>query len=242
MNRAYHKWYSTELQRDMEMLVFGDRGAKVIFFPTRRAHFYDYENWEVIEALRSQIESGFLHVFCVDSIDAESFYSTVLMPDERILRHLQYEKYILNEVIPFANNQNHNPSTIVAGCSLGAYHAMNIAFRHPHFFNKVVCMSGRYDLTKTVGSFLDLFYGYMDDNIYSSMPSRYVPNMTDTWQIEAIQRLKVIIAIGQEDAFLSDNLQLNQALYNKHINHEFIVWEGEAHKPEQWKTMVQLYF
>jgi esterase/lipase superfamily enzyme len=82
----------------------------------------------------------------------------------------------------------------------------------------------------------------MDENIYLSMPSRYVPNMTETWQIEAIQKLKIIIAIGQEDTFLNDNLQLNQALYNKQIDHEFIIWEGEAHKPEQWKTMVQLYF
>jgi len=242
MNRAYHKWFSTELQRDMEMLVFGDRGAKVIFFPTRRAHFYDYENWEVIEALRRHIESGFLHVFCVDSADAESFYSTVLLPDERILRHMQYERYILNEVIPFANNQNNNPNTIVAGCSLGAYHALNIAFRNPTYFTKVVAMSGRYDLTKQVGTFLDLFYGYMDENVYLNMPTRYIPNLNEPILIEAIKNLKIIIAIGQDDAFFPDNLILSKSLGEKQINHELIVWEGEAHKPEQWKTMVQLYF
>lgn len=241
MNRAYHKWFSTELQRDMELLVFGDRGAKVIFFPTRKAHFYDYENWEVIEALRRHIESGFLHVFCVDSIDAESFYSTVLMPDQRILRHMQYEKYILNEVIPFANHQNNNPSTIVAGCSLGAYHALNIAFRNPGCFTKVVGMSGRYDLTKTVSSFLDLFYGYMDENVYLNMPTRYMPNLNDAHQIAAIKKMNITIAIGKEDAFLPDNLALSQSLHNKGIAHELILWEGEAHKPEQWKTMVQLY-
>jgi hypothetical protein len=35
MHREYHRWFSQRLQRDMEMLVFGHAGAKVIVFPTR---------------------------------------------------------------------------------------------------------------------------------------------------------------------------------------------------------------
>ena len=44
MNREYHKWFSPSLGRDMELLIFGDAGEPVIFFPTRTAHFYDYED------------------------------------------------------------------------------------------------------------------------------------------------------------------------------------------------------
>lgn len=242
MNRAYHKWFSTALQRDMELLAFGDRGKKVLFFPTRRAHFYDYENWGVISALTHQIESGQLHVICVDSIDAESFYSHTLSPGDRIIRHMQYEKYILEEVIPFVNKQNQSNHLMVAGCSLGAYHALNLAFRFPHLFEKAVGMSGRYDLTQAMGTFKDLFHGYVDENVYLNMPNRYIPHLFDLDYLEAIRKLKIILAVGETDAFLEDNRFLSQTLKEKGIDHEFNIWTGEAHNPDQWKQMVQLYF
>src|SRR3954470_24503536 len=146
MNREYHKWFSPELKRDMELLVFGHAGTPVLFFPTRTARFYDYENWKVIDAISGKIDNGNLQVYCVDSIDIETFYCACSHPSQRILRHLQYERYILDEVIPFIKSNNPNDSLISAGCSLGAYHAVNLALRYPHLFCKVVAMSGRYDL------------------------------------------------------------------------------------------------
>ena len=92
MNREYHKWFSPNLQRDMELLIFGHTGDPVLFFPTRTAHFFDYEDWGVIEALRRKIEAGSIQVWCLDSVDKDSFYAKELHPAERILRHLQFEK------------------------------------------------------------------------------------------------------------------------------------------------------
>jgi esterase/lipase superfamily enzyme len=94
MNREYHKWFSPHLQRDMELLIFGHTGDPVLFFPTRTARFFDYEDWGVIEALRRKIEAGSIQVWCLDSVDKDSFYSKDLHPAERILRHLQFEKYV----------------------------------------------------------------------------------------------------------------------------------------------------
>src|SRR5690349_10551699 len=67
VHREYHKWNSICLHRDMELLVFGQAGTPVVFFPTRTARFYDYENWKVIEAMRHRIERGDLQIYCVDS-------------------------------------------------------------------------------------------------------------------------------------------------------------------------------
>ena len=39
MNREYHRWYSHRLGRDMELLIFGHAGAKVLVFPTRALPF-----------------------------------------------------------------------------------------------------------------------------------------------------------------------------------------------------------
>ena len=74
MQREYHKWWSEQLQKDMELLVFGHAGAKVLVFPTRDGRFYEYENLGIVESLRYKIEQGWLQLYCVDSVYAESFY------------------------------------------------------------------------------------------------------------------------------------------------------------------------
>jgi esterase/lipase superfamily enzyme len=129
----------------MELLVFGHAGEPVLFFPTRTAHFYDYEDWLVIEALRRKIEAGSLQIYCLDSIDKESFYAKDIPPAARIERHLQYEKYVLKEVLDLVRKRTSYRTFVAAGCSLGAYHAANLAFKHPSLFHKMVGLSGRYD-------------------------------------------------------------------------------------------------
>lgn len=74
MNREYHKWWSPRLNREMELLVFGHAGAKVLVFPTRDGRFFEYENLGMTEVLRPKIEAGHLQLFCVDAIYDESFY------------------------------------------------------------------------------------------------------------------------------------------------------------------------
>jgi len=241
MKREYHKWFSPHLKKDMELLVFGHAGAPVLFFPTRTARFYDYENWKIITSLVDKIENGYLHIYCVDSNDLESFYCSGEPPCQRILRHLDYEAYILKEVLPLVYYQNKNRFIIAAGCSLGAYHAMNIALRHPHLFGKVVGLSGRYDLTIGTNEFSDLFDGYRDENVYMNMPTHYMPNLNDPALLDQIRRLDIIMAIGKMDPFLPNNKHLHQILLDKHINNRLDVWEGEAHRSKYWRQMVPWY-
>lgn len=240
MERAYHKWFSPMLGKEMELLVFGGRGVPVIFFPTRGARFYDFENWKVIEAMRPKIEAGELHILCVDSIDNESFYSDA-SPEDRILRHLDYENYILKEVIPFIKKINPEKRLISAGCSLGGYHAVNIAFRHPSLFTKVVGMSARYDLTVSLPFFKDLFDGYFSDTIYYNMPTRFIAMLSDKRILRRLRKLEIILVIGQEDSFLENNKELSSALKNLKVAHDFFIWNEEAHRPRYWREMVKLY-
>src|SRR5581483_7929087 len=118
MTRKYYKWFSPSLYRHMELLVFGHAGASVLFFPTRTARFYDYENWKIVASLQDKIEQGELQLFCVDSVDAESFYASIPAAD-KIKRHLQYERYILQEVLPLIMFRKNFTFLTAAGCSLG---------------------------------------------------------------------------------------------------------------------------
>lgn len=242
MKREYHKWYSPNLNRDMELLVFGYAGPKVLFFPPRMGRFYDYENWKIIANLEQKIKLGELQVFCVDSVDLESFYNTFKDPGYRINRHIKYENYVIEEVLELANLINPNKNIISAGCSLGAYHAVNIAMRHPNLFTKVVGMSGRYDLTKSCGYFKDLFNGFHNDFIYYNMPNQFLKNLTDPNLISQIKALEIILAIGKQDSFLESNYKLSNILNEKAISHQLFEWDEEAHKAYYWQDMVQIYF
>ncbi|MGF1924781.1 MAG: esterase family protein, partial [Bacteroidia bacterium] len=179
MKREYHKWFSSRLDRDMELLIFGHAGTAILFFPTRMARFFDYENWGIIEALKERIGRGELQIFCVDSIDGESFYNGNEHPDVRIARHAQYEFYIINEVIPLIYKENGGAFIETAGCSMGAYHALNFAMKYPWLFRRAIGLSGRYDLTKNFGNFKDLLDGHNNEAVYFSMPLQFVPNLAD---------------------------------------------------------------
>jgi esterase/lipase superfamily enzyme len=241
MKREYHKWYSPNLEKEMELLVFGYAGTKVLFFPPRMGRFYDYENWHVVASLEEKINDGELQVYCVDSVDIESFYNNFSHPGYRMYRHSQYERYIIEEVVPLANKINYNSNLISAGCSLGAYHAINIAMRHPHLFCKVVGMSGRYDLTESKGYFQDLLSGYHTDSVYFNMPTQYLKNLSDPVIIEKLHEMDIILAVGKEDLFLASNFLLSGILRRKGISHNLYEWDEEAHKAFYWRKMVQIY-
>ena len=241
MKREYHKWFSNYLGRDMELLVFGHAGDPVLFFPTRTARFYDYEDWQVIDAMRKKIDAGSIQVYCLDSVDRESFYAKDLHPAQRIVRHLDYEKYILEEVIPLVQQFNPHPTLTAAGCSLGAYHAANIAFKYPTLFHKMVGLSGRYDLTTSMEFFDDLFEGYIDETVYFNMPGRFIPNLTDQKLIADLKAMEIIFVVGEKDVFLENNKALSNALWAKGIWNALHLWDGESHKARYWRHMVQLY-
>ncbi len=241
MNREYHKWFSPNLRRTMELLVFGHGGVKVLFFPTRTARFYDYEDWRVIESIQHFIDSGAIQVYCVDSIDQESFYCFWAHPKGRIQRHVEYESYLLEEVMPFANKKNDDLRWMSMGCSMGAYHAVNLAFKHPHLFYKVVALSGRYDLTTNIGMFIDLMDGYYSDAVYYNSPSHFVPNIQESDQLEALRKLDITIVCGTEDVFIQNNREFSQTLWNKGIDHKFYEWDGLVHKAKYWRQMLPMY-
>lgn len=241
MRREYHVWWSARLQRDMELLVFGHSGARVIVFPTRGGRFYDYENWGLVRALGDTVAAGQLQLFCVDSIDYESLYAQHLPPWARIARHAQYEGYITEEVIPFSLRLNPSPYLIAHGCSLGAYHAVNLAFRHPQHVHKVVALSGRYDLTTPICNYRNLFDGHYDETIYYHTPCHFITGLSDAELLAALRRMEVVLVVGEDDVFRENNRQFSQMLWEKGIWHALHIWAGEAHCARDWRKMVRHY-
>lgn len=241
MNREYHRWYSPHLGRDMELLVFGHAGPKAVVFPTRDGRFYEYEDLGLVATLGDKITAGQLQLFCVDSVYWESLYCFWCEPADRIRRHIEFENYMLHEVLPFIASMNSHPTTIAHGCSLGAFHAVSMAFRHPHLFQRLVAFSGRYDLTLNVEVFHDLFDGHYDDNIYHHTPTHFLGGLEEPWRLDALRRMDITLTIGADDPFLDNNRHLSELLHSKGIAHQFYVWDGRAHRGRYWRQMAQHY-
>ncbi len=234
MNREYHRWYSPSLQRDMEMLVFGHAGARVLVFPTSMGRFFQWEDSGMINTLSDQLEQGNIQLFCVDSVDEESWYAKWKQPADRAWRQTQYDNYLVNEVMPFSVQHNSNPYLIAAGTSFGAYHAVNFAFRNPHLVGRVIGLSGYYNIKNFTG-------GYSDDNVYFNNPCDFIQNEHDPARLEALRRQDIILAIGSEDPSCPNNEYFSGILWGKGIWHALRIWNGWNHDWPYWQQMVRMY-
>jgi len=234
MNREHHNWHSPSLNRNMELLVFGHGGARVLVFPTSKGKFYEWEDRGMMGALGEHLERGWIQVYCVDSVDEESWYAFGKHPSARAWRHMEYENYLLQEVLPLMSSKNPTPYLIVTGASFGAYHAMNFALRHPDKTNRVIAMSGLYDIERWLG-------GYRDDNTYYNCPCLYIPNEDDPGRLDLLRQLDIIMAVGRDDSNIGHNRWFSDALWAKGIGNALREWDGWAHDWPWWQEMIQLY-
>ena len=218
----------------MELLVFGDGGARVLAFPPSKHPFYDWENRDMVASLTDRLEQGRLQLFCVDQVDEESWYGRAVHPARRAERYNEYQRYLVEEVVPFTLQVNADPFLIAAGPSFGAFHAINFAFRHPELVGRVLGMSGIYDIKR----FTD---GYYDASVYFSNPVDFIANEHDPVRLDALRKLDIILAVGRDDPLLGVNQELSQLLWSKNIWHALRIWDGFAHDWPVWAQMLPLY-
>ena len=235
MVREYYSGYSSRLGREMEMLIFGHAGLPVVVFPTSCGRFYDFEDRGMVSALDGKIDSGEVQLFCVDSVDAESWYNRTAAPRWRISRQIRYEESLIHELVPLIRQRNPDPRLITLGCSFGGYHAVNIALRHPEIFTGFVSLSGAFDLT----SFL---HGYYDQDCYYNLPTHYLPGLNDPWFLERIRRSYYVLATGNQDPQFDQNVKLAHVLGSRGIPHIMDVWDGFGHDWPWWYKMAEKFF
>ena len=234
MLREHHRWFSPSLGRDMELLIFGHAGARSLVFPTSMGRFYEWEDRGMIGAVTEHLERGWLQMYCVDSIDGESWYARHRHPADRARRHLAYEAYLLREVLPLTMHRNPNPFLITTGASFGAYHAANFAFRNPGLVGRLLGLSGMYDIKEQTE-------GWSDETIYFNSPTDFLQNEHDPARLAALRKIDIIIAIGRDDRMRASNEWLSQVLSSKGIWHALRVWDGWAHDWPWWRDMLVKY-
>jgi len=231
VNREYRTWWSPALEREMELLVFGSSGVPVLVFPTSMGRFYQWEDFGMVAHLERRIEEGLLHLWCVDSVDAESFYDRGKGPQERARRHLAYERYIVDEVLPALGAAKGADHLTALGASLGAFHALAFVTRRPGIARKAVGLSGAYDAAR----WLD---GCAEGDAYFVNPLAFLPGLTDERYLAPLRATEVVIATGRDDPNVEESRRIAGLLRGKSVPATLHLWDGWAHDWPYWKEMV----
>lgn len=234
MNREHHRWYSPSLNRDMELLVFGHSGARVLVFPTSQGRFFEWEDRGMMGTLRHHLDNGWLQMYCVDSVDSESWYCNWAHPSGRAYRHVQYDNYLMNEVLPLSVSKNSNPFLMTIGASFGAYHAMNFGLKHADKVDRILAFSGMYDIRGFTN-------GYSDDNVYFNNPMQYIANEHEPHRLAQLRHLDIMMATGREDRLMGSARALSNVLWSKSIWHALREWDGWSHDWPYWQKMMLTY-
>ncbi|HEX7730936.1 MAG TPA: alpha/beta hydrolase-fold protein [Terracidiphilus sp.] len=235
MHREYHKWFSPRLGREMELLVHGHAGLPVLVFPSSCGRFYEFEDRGMPQSIGDRVEGGHVQFFCVDSVDAESWYNRAVPPRWRIARHVQYDDYLVHEVAPLIRQKNRSPQLITLGCSFGGFHAVNTALRHPDVFSGFLSMSGAFDLT-------NFLHGYSDQDVYYNQPTQFLPSLSDPWFLNRYAGNTYVLATGWDDQCLGQNQHLDRVMSDKWIPHKLFVWDAwNSHDWPTWQRMMREY-
>jgi esterase/lipase superfamily enzyme len=194
----------------------------------------------MIEACRWFIENGKLKVFTVDSIDNQSWANWAAHPAERARRHEDYDRYITQEVIPFARRHcgSDDHKLLTAGCSMGGYHAGNFFFRHPDVFDGMICLSGLFQLHMFVGD-------YSDETIYFNSPLYFLPDLADPWYLDRYRQSHIIVCVGQgawEEPMLADARALQRILEAKNVPAWIDFWGHDVNHDWPWWRKQLPYF
>ncbi len=236
-------WYSPSLSTNMHIRIYGYSGVPFVVFPCSLGHYYDYENMGMVERLRDFLDAGIIRLYCVESVDAESWYRFSVPPAERDRRYQEYDAYIANELLPFIRRHCHNPAqrVMATGCSMGAYHALNLFLKHPDLFGGCIGLSGLYRLDHKEFGLTANDMGA----VYFNSPIHYLAGMENAWYLDWYRKSEIILCVGQgawEDETQDDARNMDQIFRDKKIPAWVDFWGYDVDHDWPWWFQQMRYF
>ena len=232
--------FSDSLGKEMNLRIYGHAGVPFIGFPTQDSMCDNYENFRMIDTMEEELNEGKMQLFCVDSVDRESWSARGGDNGWRAWRQEQYFHYIVDEVVPLIHERNScNTLPVTMGFSMGGTHAAVTFLRRPDLFSGMLAISGIYDA--------DYFFdGWMDSTLYDSSPVHFMANMpVDHPYIDIYNQKEMIFCVGQgawEDEGIRTLRRLQDIFHMKGIRAWTDFWGYDVnHDWPWWYKMVQYF-
>lgn len=230
MQENYTQWHSPSLDRNMELLTIGHAGMPLLIFPTSMGKYHENKDFHLIDSIAHFVDAGLVKVYCPSSVDSDSWYNKSIHPFDRVNTHKAYDRYLREELYPLMVHETGIGRIATAGCSFGAYHATNFAFRYPELTAWVINMGGAFDIKMQMDGF------YNDDTYYHN-PIDFIvhSNHPELW------RMGIILGVGEHDFCRTANERLSAVLYHKGIEHWLDITPGGTHDWPAWRDMFPRY-
>jgi esterase/lipase superfamily enzyme len=236
VRRETRLWFSNSLDHDMEVIVYGHAGQPLLAFPSQDGRAGDWEGFGMVDACADLIAEGRLLLIAVDGIDWQSWTNLSAPVHERARRNVDYQRYVVDEVVPFARTEAGCESVWATGCSMGAFHAANAFFRRPDAIDGLIALSGLYQPRLFVGD-------YADEHVYFHSPLYYLPALDDPWHLERYRRSRIVFCCGQgawEDEAVHDTREMQRVLAAKDVPATFDYWGHDVeHHWYWWSKMLR---
>ncbi len=230
MIEQHKRWHSPILNKEMDMLIFGDRGYPLIVFPTSMGSYTQNKDFHLIDSVSWFVDNGLVKIYTPASIDNDSWYNDKIHPSDKARNHVLYDRFITEEVVLPALHETGHHKAAFAGCSFGAYHATNFGLRHPELTGFVINMGGAFDIK-------DRVKGFYDDNVYFNNPPDYLPGLQDS----RVNDISFILGTGTNDMCMDANIIMAEMMKEKRINHYLDVIPDAAHDWPVWREMFPKY-
>lgn len=202
----------------------------VILFPTSMGRYYENRDFKLVESVKWFVETGKIKLYCIDSIDRDSWYAKHLHPSTRVFNHTCYDRMINEELVPMCQMESNVDKVGVAGCSFGGYHALNFAFKHPEKVAYMFSMGGAFDIKQHLG-------GYYDENVYFNCPPDYISDADNPH----LHDMKIVLGTSEHDFCRSENEWMSTLLHRKGINHWLDIRPFANHDWPVWREMFPNY-
>jgi esterase/lipase superfamily enzyme len=221
----------------MPLAAFGHYGKPLLLFPTGGGDYLEHERFLMIKALSPLIDAGRIKVYLVGNINREGWIDPKAHGGHKSWLQARFDDYLVNEVLPFVRRHcGGSPRKFAAaGMSLGAYNAVNVACKHPSWFDLVVTMSGTFDLKRWMGD-------HWDENYYFNHPHDYLPGLEGE-ALDELRRAFFLLAVGLGRTDNPRNsLRFGRLLTSKGIPNRVEVWGEDAnHDWPTWRTMLPTF-
>ncbi|WP_111766860.1 esterase family protein [Nakamurella deserti] len=225
-----------------EVVVHGHWGRPVLWFPSELKSAHEFAEQGVLDAVRDAVDGGRIKIYCVSGYDVESWSADRKPMPHRAAAHRAYEDWIIWSVVPFVRGTSGGRDDIaVAGPSMGAFHAVLFALRHPHVFRRAVAFSGAYDPRAWRG------WGEQDELSYLMSPFQFLPQLDGDHlaYLRSQLFLTLVVGSGQWEDTTGANASthaLDGLLSEKRIPHECFDWGAEwPHDWSSWRAQAAVY-
>ena len=232
--------FSKNLRRNMTVRIYGTDGLPILVFPTQDAMSDNFENFGMIDTLKDFIDGGQIQLFCVDTVDCETWSNVWGDKIWRAARQENYYRYIIEEVMPLIREKNSSVRLPIAtGCSLGGLHSAIVFLRRPELFGGMLSLSGVYDAKF-------FFDGWLNSALYDNSPTDFLANMSANHRyIELYNAKKIILCVGQgrwEEEGLRTTAILRDIFRTKQIAAQTDFWGYDVDHDWLWWKKQILYF